>query len=382
LLKALFVVTGLEKGGAEQQLYLLMSRLSHMEVGVAAVSLRGTGWYGARLREAGIEVTALDLPSFASMISAVPALRRAVARFNPDLIQGWMYHGNLLATLGASLPWRPLAWGIRQSIRQSMGDGVRERRGTRVAIRLGRALSHRPVATIYNSHAARRDHVDFGYTSVGATVIANGLDVDALARSDVQRIATRKALGIVEDNPLVLNVARWHASKDHATLLAAAAQVVARQPKVRFALVGSGLDPSNVELARILETRGLGSKVLLLGSRTDMPGLYSAADIFCLSSSAEAWPNVVGEAMAFGLPSVCTAVGEVPLIMGSTGTLVPPRDPQALVDGLLAELDRPPAARLEAGARARERIATQFSTEAMARSYAELYDTQIKARVR
>jgi glycosyltransferase involved in cell wall biosynthesis len=103
-------------------------------------------------------------------------------------------------------------------------------------------------------------------------------------------------------------------------------------------------------------------------ARDDMHAVYNALDVLALSSISEGFPNVVAEAMATSKPCAVTDVGDAAKIVGDCGVTVPPREPEALAEGLLALLNLPPAARAEIGARARDRVVRGFSIPALVRT--------------
>jgi glycosyltransferase involved in cell wall biosynthesis len=169
---------------------------------------------------------------------------------------------------------------------------------------------------------------------------ANTPDVDALRRAvedaRPRRAAVRAALGVTDDAPMALFVARLIGAKDPATLLAAQALLEERGRASWLVLVGDG--PESKTLRALVETRRL-SKVRFAGSREprDMPEVYAAADLFVLPSLHEPWGVVVNEAMAAGLPVVLTdRVGAAAdlLVDGANGRLVPPGDPARLADAV------------------------------------------------
>ena len=112
-----------------------------------------------------------------------------------------------------------------------------------------------------------------------------------------------------------------------------------------------------------------------LGPRDDLPQLWQAADAFVLSSSyGEAFPNVVAEAMASGLPAVVTDVGDAAEIVGETGQVVPPMNEQALEQAMLELMRMPDDERHRLGAAARERVQTRFTLARMSAGFRRVWD--------
>ena len=214
-------------------------------------------------------------------------------------------------------------------------------------------------------------------------VIPNGTDLETFKPDADARRAVRDELGLDDSTPVIGMVARFHPQKDYPNLLAAAGQLVRSHPGVRFVLCGLGLDAANAPLASLLRANGVENHVILTGLRRDIPRLLNAFDLHTLSSSfGEGFPNVVGEAMAAGVPCVVTDVGDSALIVGDTGITVPPRDPAALAQGWRELLDLPREELDVLRVRARQRIADEFSLGAIVAQYESLYEQVAAGRSR
>jgi glycosyltransferase involved in cell wall biosynthesis len=170
-------------------------------------------------------------------------------------------------------------------------------------------------------------------------------------------------------------IARYDPQKDHESLFQAISQFGMDRPFTCL-LVGSGMTDSNEKLAEQIRRASIGSRIRLLGERTDIPSLMNAIDLHVLSSAyGESFPNVVGEALASGTPCVATDVGDAASIVGSTGWIVPPRTPHQLgfaIDAAYnAYMDRNSwSSRRDAG---RHRILAHYSLDRMVDRYEELW---------
>lgn len=167
-----------------------------------------------------------------------------------------------------------------------------------------------------------------------------------------------------------LLVARFHAMKDHANFLKAAGQLHEVRPDVHFILVGHGIDEGNPLLREQITSLGLDGYVHLLGERNDINTIITAA-LDIASSYGEGFPNVIGAAMACGVPCVVTDVGDSAYIVGNTGPVVPPRDPRALAWDRVLSMSEDDRQAL--GLSARERIVSFFSIDAVTKQYENLY---------
>jgi glycosyltransferase involved in cell wall biosynthesis len=132
----------------------------------------------------------------------------------------------------------------------------------------------------------------------------------------------------------------------------------------------------------IVRGHGLQTHVLLMGLRRDVHRVLNAFDIHALSSAfGEGFPNVLGEAMATGVPCVVTDIGDSAMIVGDTGVAVPVRDPSALANGWRRLLDLSAEEFAALRVRARQRVETEFSLAASVRQYAALYEACAQGRM-
>jgi glycosyltransferase involved in cell wall biosynthesis len=173
--------------------------------------------------------------------------------------------------------------------------------------------------------------------------------------------------------------ARYDPQKDHANFVRAAALLLQKRQDVHFLLWGNNVDDNNLELVELVRSLSLQNHVLMLGLRMDGRRLFSALDVATLSSAyGEAFPQVIGEAMACGVPCVVTDVGDSALIAGNTGRIVPPRAPQLLANGWEELLSLPKIERAGLGKAAHERIKNLFGLEKTTQKYSQLYQSIAK----
>jgi glycosyltransferase involved in cell wall biosynthesis len=294
----------------------------------------------------------------------VVRLALLIRKLAPDIIQSWLYYGDLIATLALYLSGRRrqtrLYWGIRAS-----DISRRFNWRSRLIVALCVRLSSLPDAAIANSHAGARDHRRIGYRTPAFAVIPNGIDTGKFKPDDAKRAPMRSELGIGENAIFVIHVGRVSEMKDHATFFAVAEAL----PDLAFAAIGRGT-----------ESLRMPANVRRLGLCEDMPAIYAAAD-YLISTSlfGEGFPNVVAEAMACGVPVVATDVGDGREIIGDTGMVVPPSSPAAIVEALLRLTRENAAQRQERARLCRERIATRFPIERMVARFDALYTGGLEA---
>lgn len=366
------IITGLETGGAERMLLKLLSATDRSRFESIVISLLDEGSVGADIKRLGVTVHALKLSKKYPKVSCLWQLRQAVRCFRPNLIQGWMYHGNLAALLAAGfMPGRlPVVWNIRQSL-----DEVRaEKPLTRALIHLSARLSRVPSAIIHNSGTGALQHEQFGFSATRRQLIPNGFDTNVFAPSSSRRTQFRSSLGIGNDEFVLGLAARYHPMKDINNFCAALTRLLALGYAPRGLLAGPGMDSTNRPLMEMLRTHQLTERVTVLGALRDMPLFFQSLDLATLSSCrGEGFPNVLGEAMACGIPCVATDVGDVGVILGDTGSLVSPGDPDALAGAWAGWMERGSASCVAEGRRARQRIVSLYTLPVIVQRYEDLY---------
>ena len=361
--RVMHVITGLGRGGAENQLAALL-RANVPSVGrVMVISLLPGGAHRASLENAGILVHDLGMARGVPGAVALWRLAGLIRRYRPHILHAWLYHAQLLATLGLGISgrWRRtrLIWGVRCSDLDFAHYG----RSMRWVARFCGWLSSWPDAALFNSEAGVAAHRELGFRPRRTELLDNGIDTERFRPDPSLRSQVRAELAIAPTAALIAHVARVDPMKDHATFLAA----IDKLDLAEALLIGTGTErlsaPSNVHA---------------LGPRDDVERLLAAADLIVSSSAfGEGFSNALAEGMASGLPAVATDVGDSARIVGRTGCIVPPREPGLLAEAMDTLLRESKIARATRGAAARRRIEEHFSiaraTEAHRAFYASLF---------
>jgi len=349
----LHVITGLGAGGAETMLVQLAIALQEQGLPQHVVILTNSGVHAETLLDAGVGVTRLEIGSFISLPRGLSKLAWLVWRLRPSVIQGWMYHGNLAATVVHGLVRKDtrLAWNIRAS-------NMDAKRYGRV-IRWNARWSARPDVVLNNSHASVEYHNGLGIRPRRLMVIHNGIDVAKYRPDPNKRAAVRKELGISQDAIVAALVARVDPMKDHTSFLDALSEL----PHVTGLLVGAGTQGLDLPV-----------NVIALGLRQDVGRIHWAADLIVSSSVyGEGFSNALAEGMSSGLIPVSTDVGDARIIIGDAGRVVPPGSPEMLGAAIEADAALSPVARRRRGMAARQRIVDRFKLDRAVKRYAELY---------
>lgn len=365
------VITDLHSGGAETMLLKLLSRTDRRRLEPFVIALKDGGRIQESIRALGVPVHTLGMRLGLHSPFRVWRLVRALREFRPDLVQGWMVHGNLAAQIATSFVRKttPVLWNIRHSARDLRDFGWR----TICLIRLMAPVSRRAARVLYNSRESVAEHKALGYASENAVFLPNGFECDLFRPDPSACRSVRNELGVPDEAILIGLSARYHPMKGHQEFCAAAAEITALKPDVHFLLFGYGADQSNAGLVTLITRLNLQNKVHLLGDRTDTPRLTAALDIANSTSYCEAFSNSIGEAMSCGVPCVATDVGASAWILGGTGRVVPPGDSAALATAWREWIELSRVGRQQLGAAARARVVAEFSIERVASEYEKLY---------
>jgi glycosyltransferase involved in cell wall biosynthesis len=363
------IISGLDQGGAEESLRKLLSASGSASGQSLVVSLRAGGQVRAEIEALGVPVIDLGLTRLPTP-RALHRLHALVAECRPQIIEGWMTHGNLAATLAKrAAPHAALVWNVRSLLLTRATASPL----TRALLRLSRTMAGRADAIVYNSERSAAEHAHFGYPASRGAVIPNGFDLERFRPSPSDASALRARYRIAPRVPVIGHVSRWHPHKDQRTLLAAFSELCKRRPDAVLVLAGEGLSADNEALASLMAELGIEQSVRLLGPMRPVHQLYSMFDLFVLSSITEAFPNVLGEAMASGVVCIATDVGECRRLIGTDERIVEPGNVSRLAACMVRELGRCSQERLADAHSGRRRIAEQFSLAAAAAAYESLY---------
>ena len=370
MIRIMHVISGLDQGGAEAMLVRLVPALGRECFSQSIVSLTTRGVYGQQIEAQGIPLSTLNMTDLRTTPARVATLIGRIRREQPAIVQTWLYHADLLGLLAARLAGNAVvAWNVRCAslVPEDMP------RSTWVVARLLAQLSSRPDAVLFNSTAGREAHRDIGYRPRRSEVIPNGFDLDERRPDPLKRAEFRAEIGVDEGTFVVGMIARAHRMKDQSTFLAAAASLKTIGHRVRFVMAGLNHDWRNKALVKEINQYGLRDRITLLGMRQDIARVMVGLDCLVSTSMSEGFPNVIGEAMACGIPCVATDAGDSRLIVGDTGTIVPIRDVPAVVAGVSELMAASAEERARRAARCRRRIVEHFELSQVAARYGEFY---------
>lgn len=326
-MKIVFLIRSLNRGGAERQLVTLAQGLHARGHAVRVMVFYPGGPLEQELTQSEIPVLNLNKAGRWDILQFLRHAVKLVRAEQPDILHSYLCGANLIAlALKLAVPRTKVVWGIRASDNNlTQFDWLAS-----VTFTLGCWISRGADGVIANSQVGQDYHISKGYPPEKMVVIPNGIDTEWFRPSAEARQRLRAEWGLSNEQKLVGHVGRLHPIKDHLTLLQAVAQLAPTQPHVRLVCVGGDRYGYHAKLLNQARALGIEHLIRWTGVRDDMPTVYNALDLLVNCSTAEGLPNVVGEAMACGVPCVVTDVGDSGWVVGRTGTIVPLRNPTAL----------------------------------------------------
>ena len=375
MIKVMHVISTFGAAGAERMLCGLVSKMDSTQFNNEIVSLTDVLDLAESVEAIGVRVRTLHMKTTVPNALLVLRLAQWMRQSKPDVIHTWMYHSNLVGTVAACLAGRsPIVWAIHHGVLDPRVDKRRTFLVNRACALLSRKF---PARIVCCSEASLRIHKNLGYDTEKLEVIPNGFDLQQVKPDAMARSSVRQELRIPPETLLIGMAARFHAVKDHFNFIQAAARLHRRFPDVHFVLFGDGVTPDNRELMLSIASTGVHTRFYLLGQRRDVARLFSAMDIVTSSSSSEAFPMAVGEAMACETPCVVTDVGDSARIVDTTGRVVPPKNPDALAEAWGELIEAGPEVRRHFGLAARRRVQLHFALPVIVERYQSLYERSV-----
>ncbi|MCE9636268.1 MAG: glycosyltransferase [Planctomycetes bacterium] len=351
-----------EKGwrGGEQQALNLATGLARRGVATLCVGQPDQP-YVQRCAAAGLDVAAIRTRGEADPVG-IAKLRGVIRSWRPDVVHMHTSHAHTLGVI-ASRSVRPRP----RTVVSRRVDFTIYRNALRLSWFKYRFGVDRYVAI---SRGIREQMVKDGIPAERIRVVHSGID---LSRFDGVRSHDYAAeFGLAPGTRIVLDVAAfgWHKAQE--VLVRAAPEILRAFPATRIVLVGEGECMEKVRA----EARALGveREIVFTGFRNDVPSLLAGCDCFVMCSVLEGLCTSLLDALALRRAAVGSAVGGIPevLLDGSTGLLVPPRDPAALAAAVVRVLgDGALAARL--GDEGRRHVERDFTTDSMVEGNLAVY---------
>ena len=368
-MRILHVINGLDDGGAEGVLYRICTYDKEHEHIV--LSMQGLGKYGELLIHQGVEVRELNISTFKTLPYATLKFRKVLKETKPDLIQTWMYHANIFAGVLAKIFCykKPVVWNIRCTIMKLVESGLT----TYILIYLGSILSYFiPDCIIVCGNSVKLDHQGIGYKLSKIKTIENGFDLEYFKppkkSQNINNSFYTKGL-------IVGVLGRFHPQKNHDLAIKACSIAISKNINLKLYLAGSGMTADESELNKSIRKNRMETFTEFFGALKDVRVFFKEIDVLLLSSKfGEGFPNVLAEAMAYGIPCIATSIGDSKKIIGQTGWVVSNHKPKEIVSAFEEILDmKKNKSWQKMKNSARQRIEQNFSISKMVISYSNCW---------
>lgn len=364
--RVLLLLRSLERGGAERQASLLARTLAEKGLDVVLATFYDGGALRAEIEGSGVRVLSLQKKSRWEVALFALRLFRAVRRERPDVLYSFLTVPNVVAVL-----MKPLLTRTRVviGVRASNMDLRDYDWFARITDRVEAMLARWADVVIANSLSGKVHAEARGFPAGSITVVPNGIDTDLFTVDDKAGDKVRLEWGVADSDVLVGLVARFDPMKDHETFVRAAVHVLNEFPQARFVCVGGGSSSIRERVRTLAEQCGVDARFIWSDGRNDMPAVFNAVDIACLSSRyGEGFPNAIAEAMSCGTPCVATDVGDVAEILGDCGLVVPPGNASLLAEAILSLARMRKHERTALGGAARARVKERYGRQQLAAS--------------
>lgn len=364
-MKITHIIIGLGIGGAELMLKRLVEGLNGKDgMHHSVISLTDLGPVGQQLLDNGIHVKSLGMKNILSIPTTFIKLRRELKNKKPDIVQTWMYHADFLGGLAAkSLGIHNVIWNVRNTHLNSNG------KFNMVFRKICAYLSYKvPKEIIYVSQSAYNEHLKQKYRSNIGKIIGNGFDTAKYSFSRRNREKYRSDFKLEDSDIAVFSIGRYVPAKDHSTFVAAICLAARTNPKIKGVLVGRDIQLDLFDLSDSEK-----KYFIMTGQRADIAELLSAADIFCLHSITEGFPNVLGEAMSVGIPCITTDAGDAALILKEKKYVVDVGDFSAISRKIIELSNEPDSVIAAIANKNTENIVRNYSISSILDQYIALY---------
>ncbi len=318
-MKVLHIISGLKSGGAEGVLYRLILNDNKNEHYV--ISLTNEGFYGHLLKKKKIYVNCLNLKKNFNFIFQFLKLIFLIKKINPDVVQCWMYHGDVFGGLAAkAIGKKKIFWNLRNSDLDIQWSN----KSTIFLAKLSSYLSYIiPYKIISCSNKSTIVHTNIGYCSKKILLIENGFDKVKFKYSLNLEKYWKSKIKIKSRNIVFGFAGRWSDQKDFQTLFKAFSfftKKIKKPHNLKLLLIGKNINKKNKNLLKEINKYGLYNYLILIDETNFINEILNVIDIGIFASKGnEGFPNVIAEKMLTSIPCIVADVGDSRRIVGKSG---------------------------------------------------------------
>ncbi len=360
-MKILYILTGLGMGGAETQVVALADKMIELGHDVSLLSLYGESVVTPKSNN--VEVFELNMVKnpFSIIRSYLKAMK-IIKSLNVDVVHSHMVHANFFSRmLRISTKMNKLICTAHSSNEGGLNRQILYRLTNRIC----------DVFTNVSESAVKAFEDNWIVKKKSMICVYNGIDTDRFQYLPSLRNKIRLELKIEDSVRIFIAVGSFNEAKDYPNLLCAFQKILYQTDDIHLIIIGDG--PLRCDLEALISTYGISENITMLGVRKDVSELMSAADFFVLSSAWEGFGLVVAEAMSCQLPVIATDSGGVKEVVGDYGLLCPPKNSEALAEGMMKLIGMPNKLRKNLSLNGRDHIIKNFSLDEAASKWVGIY---------
>ncbi len=368
----LHIINSLEVGGAETFLSrLILNDKSNKHIVVCLI--KNNSKLYKILKKNNILIYNLNFNNVFNSIYFSLKLLKIIYQINPDLIQTWLYHSDLIGgVIGKVFFRKKIIWSIRTSLENSEDYKLT----TRLICKLNSKLSHWiPSSIIFCSNRIFHEHINIGFKKEISSVIQNGVDMNVFFRKQLNERDYLKKYFPNNVTRFAI-IANFVPQKDHFSLIRAIERLSKKQYKFKVLLIGRMENDFNFNYKFLLDyihESKVHNLVDFYGFSSDIPNILRNIDFLILSSKSEGFPNVLIEAMASGVPCISTNVGDAAEIVGLSGWICPPQNHIALSNCIEKALKVDSYEYDALSRKCVERVKNNYDIKKMVKKYSDIY---------
>lgn len=370
-IKILHVITTLERGGAQRVLFDLIKNNLDKKIIHIVICLSIETKYTSVFRSNGIKVFHLNGLNIIQSIGILFKLVKKILEIRPDLINSWLYHSDLLASIATLLVPKsiPIIWSIHHSSKKLTGESLH----TKISLKLLTLISHLvPKKIIYCSNFANEIHRKLGYKDDKSIIIDNSVDTSIFYPNNNYKHEIRNLIKIKNEEILIGLIARNDPNKGIDMFLKVIKALSKKKTNYKFMICGENMNYKKLKHQFGSYMNFCSDKLFLLGEIKDPEKIFNSLDLLICPSITESFGLVALESICCGTPVVASNLRAFKEILGEE-FLVKSYKVEFFVEKILFLLSKDRQDLRNYVFKKSQKVSSKFSQEEMIFKYNSIY---------
>ena len=375
-MKVLHIINSLKKGGAEGNLYRLCKfqkkKFKH-KINITIITLINGGYYESLLKKLGVKILTLKInedKKFFNYFKTINIFRDYINKYNPNIVQSWMYHSNFFSIFTPNKYKTSLFWNIRHS---ELNFKISKKKTIFISLLCGFFSKIIPKKIIYCSEKSINFHEKkHFYCKTKTVLIDNGYSKKMYFNSKPLRSKFRNKYKFKSSDLILGYAGRYSKQKNIESLLIAFSLIEKKYRNIYLVMVGKNINTKNKNLINIIKGNKI-NNIFFLDEQKNLLEFYNGIDLLTLVSHSESFPNVIAESMLCSTPVFSSDAGCARKIIDNDQFIIRNNDYLSIFNGLNKTLkilnNKKNWSSIKTNAR--KRIQDHFSIEKMSNQYLE-----------